>query len=294
MSFKKNVTVVMDMGGTYLKFGIMDDAYDLLYHDQIDARSDLERESLLENICIPVARCLSESQAQGYNVTSLAISTPGPFDYIQGKSFMKGKYDSIYDVALRDEIYSRCNVKDRFPIHFMQDATAYGVGEYVVGAARGVENFCCVTLGTGVGFSIRKDGEQLKNERGGSYFPLGFQEYNGIKLDDLVSGRAIKNRFGKSAKELKELADAGDEDAKRIFHECAVILGECVCRVDVIDRMQLLVVGGQVSNSFEYWENGIREGLIKCGVDLKIERSSSPEFSALYGAMYLSKNMKNG
>ena len=80
------------------------------------------------------------------------VAVPGPFDYEQGIGLFRdvGKFDSLYGVDVRHGLLTRIRPAPD-TIRFLNDADAFGVGEYAAGAARGHDRAVCITLGTGVG-----------------------------------------------------------------------------------------------------------------------------------------------
>jgi len=108
------------------------------------------------------------------------------------------------------------------------DANAAAIGERVFGAAKGMDDFIVVTLGTGIGSGIFANGKLLRGHTGAGgeagHIPLlpdgplcGCGQ-NGC-LEALASGSAISRAFlektgeTKTAKEVCEMATAGDERA---------------------------------------------------------------------------------
>ena len=248
-----NCVVAIDMGGTFIKYGIVDDNLSVLCDGSVPADSNDSREVLLDRLSEAIRQGKVAARKKGLKVRGVAISTPGPFDYAAGKSFMVGKYDEIYDIDLRSEFRRRADLPCDLPIEFMQDAAAFLVGEHSSGAAKGYDNCMCVTLGTGTGYACIIENELLLNERKGPYYVLARQKYKdtGKLIEDIVSGVAIAKTYGMDAKTLAQKAKSGDADAINAYHYLGTVLGEALLEVAEIKNVNCLVIGGQISKDFD-------------------------------------------
>ena len=287
MQLSKNKCVIaLDIGGTYIKYGIVLTDNSIVFEGQVPADSHDNKEDLLNRFAKAIIECKQAAEYKDLFIVGIAVSTPGPFDYKAGTSHMVGKYDAIYDIDLRKEFRTRAELRDNLPIEFMQDAAAFLLGEYLVGAAKGYDNCMCVTLGTGTGYACIKSNELLLNERKGPYYVLARQEYKktGKLIEEIVSGTAIRRDYGEDAKSLATKAIAGDDNAIKIFHELGKVLGEALSEVKEIEDTECIVIGGQISKDFVLLEKGIAEGLGKFADEIKLTKAVYPAGAALIGA----------
>jgi hypothetical protein len=124
---------------------------------------------------------------QPHSLRGIAFGFPGPFDYPNGVSYIRGvqKYESIYSLDLRAALRERLGAGD-LPIVFRNDAEAAIVGEARYGAARGYDRLIGLTLGTGLGSAFLELGAPV---RGGERVPpngeLYAERYRGAMADDL-------------------------------------------------------------------------------------------------------------
>ena len=85
-------------------------------------------------------------------------------------------------------------------VRFLNDADAFGVGEYAVGAARGHDRAVCITLGTGVGSAFLDRGRPVNS--GPTVPPDGsihLVVHDGRPIEETVSRRAIRTAYATSA-----------------------------------------------------------------------------------------------
>lgn len=276
----------IDMGGTNIKYGVVGENLRILTSGASAANSSDDRETLLSRLADIVNRQIEFIKGENARLCGIAVSTPGPFDYAAGKSGMKGKYDSISGVDLRAQLRERTDISADTEILFMQDAAAFLLGESVAGNAVGEKNCSCVTLGTGVGYACMIDGKMLLNERGGPYYVFAFQKHGDALIEELVSGRAIQKRFNTDGKTLSDRAIKGDKFAADAFYDIGKTIGEGLCSIAETEKIDKLIIGGQVAFSFELMKDGLIEGLAAQGRKISVERAKYPADAALIGAAY--------
>lgn len=279
----KNCVIAIDMGGTFIKYGVVSESGELLLSGKTPAKSSDPREILLGRLCDAIRDLKESAQKDGISVCGIAVSTPGPFDYVAGKSGMRAKYDSIFGIDLRAEFRARAELPSDMPIEFVQDAAAYLWGEHICGAAKGADNCACVTLGTGLGFACMLGGRMLLNERGGPYFVLAFSPYKGTdkRMEDIVSGTAILKNYGLDAKALADRAYEGDAAATEAYRIMGEALGEALYDIPEIKEVERIIIGGQIARSFDLMEEAIRDSL---KLPIEIYEAKYPEAAALIGA----------
>jgi fructokinase len=114
------------------------------------------------------------------------------------------------DVA--QEIRRRLSV----PVAFDTDVNAAALGEHRWGAARGLDTFCYITVGTGIGGGGMVGGKllhglvhpefghmRIPHDSAADPFP-GVCPYHGDCWEGLASGRAVEARWGRPATELAD------------------------------------------------------------------------------------------
>jgi fructokinase len=114
------------------------------------------------------------------------------------------------DADVGQEIQRRLSV----PVVFDTDVNAAALGEHLWGAAQGLDTFCYITVGTGIGGGGMARGKLLHGlvhpEFGHVRIPHdletdpfpGVCPYHGDCWEGLASGRAIEARWGRPATEL--------------------------------------------------------------------------------------------
>jgi fructokinase len=135
------------------------------------------------------------------------------------------------------------------PVAFDTDVNAAALGEHRWGAAQGLDTFCYITLGTGIGGGGMTGGKLLHGlvhpEVGHVRIPhdlerdpfAGVCPFHGDCWEGLASARAIEARWGRSPEELD-----GDQSAWELeAHYVALGLVSVIC---VLSPERILLGGG--------------------------------------------------
>ncbi|MEO7260894.1 MAG: ROK family protein [Jatrophihabitantaceae bacterium] len=224
------------------------------------------------------------------------ISMPGPFDYVRGVAHYAGvgTFEALAGVDVRSALHQALPHQPG-SLCFSNDASAFLVGEWLIGAARGATRCVAVTLGAGVGSAFLDRGNVIGT--GSSVPPLAelrLLSHAGRPLEEWVSRRAIRAAFASAGgpdtldvKEIAELARAGDQVAAAAFDGALKVLGEVLGPWLERFGADLLVIGGSISRSWDLIERPLRSGLSRCSDwRFSIEPASQPELSPVVGAAY--------
>jgi fructokinase len=138
------------------------------------------------------------------------------------------------------------------PVVFDTDVNAAAFGEHLWGAAQGLDTFCYITVGTGIGGGGMARGKllhglvhpefghmRIPHDLEADPFP-GICPYHGDCWEGLASGLAIEARWGRSAVELADDAAVWELEARYLA------LG-LVCVVCVLSPERIILGGGVMS-----------------------------------------------
>lgn len=282
---KSKYAYVIDMGGTFLKGAIIDHHQNLLTTVfQVEANSNQGIEQFLNSFTKMFALLEEERNKNAYEISFLAISSPGPFDYENGVSYMKHKYMAIYEKNLRELIHHHFHFQ--FPIYFENDVISFLYGVTKDDTDLEKKNVCAITLGTGLGYVLIKQGQIRKNALGSPLEVLYNIPYENGVMEDYFSGRGVLSFYHKwsgkqleSAYEVYCLATQHDEIALKAFADFGDSLGKALLPYMLKNEVSDIYFGGQVSQSFPFF----RSSLEKVLVGLQIHVSEDTTSGALKG-----------
>lgn len=244
----------MDVGGSHVTAALVEGSGIIAR-----AESDLNPHASAEEILGAIAGAGHELGPQ----SAWTLAFPGPLDYARGVGTFEGvaKFGALANLDLGELLGARLDAA----VRFIDDADAYGQGEWLAGAARGHDRAICVTLGTGLGASFLLDGHAQARGTGvppgGNLYPF---EYLGRPIEDTVSTRALLASYGLdgvSVREVFERARAGESSAGLVVGQTMENLGRFLAPFVAGFEATVLVVGGSISRSWDLIHEPLRRGL---------------------------------
>ncbi len=211
------------------------------------------------------------------DLSGVSLGFPNPFDYEAGISYMEHKYGSLYGYNIRADLAKRFGLGSSC-VTFVNDASAYLLGELHFGAAVGISRVIGITLGTGVGSAFAVSGRIITQGEGvpndGFLWNI---PYKGRILEDFVSTRGIRalyKELGGDDLEVREIASraATEACAKKTMQRFGEILGEALHTTCTDFRPEAIVLGGAISRSAHLFIPAAHERLKDPGVRLLVSR----------------------
>ena len=293
----KNIAIGTDIGGSHISCAAIDLVSGKIIRNTLTERS-VDNQAQANTIIGTWTQALSAvlKKVPLENVKGIGFAMPGPFDYVKGISYIRGvaKYENLYGINITDAISNSLNVKDGFLIRFMNDASAFAVGEAWAGSAANFNRSLSITLGTGFGSAFIRnripivDGPEVPKL--GCIYHIPYKD--GI-ADDYFSTRGLLSRYkkltGKELDGVKELAAlAGTEKAVTdLFIDFGENTGLFLAPWLNKFKAEILVIGGNISHAYNLFGDAFEIRLKKENCFCKVAISKLKEDAALLGSGYL-------
>jgi glucokinase len=139
----------IDVGGTNIKLGLVDDSGQAIAHTSIRTYEEQGAERGCQRIAETVQQLLKEAGAKAGPVRA-GLVTPGPIDVPRGLVLRPGNLPGWWDFPIRERVSYHLGL----PVTFNNDANAAAYGEFWKGAGAEHQSMILLTLGTGVGGGI--------------------------------------------------------------------------------------------------------------------------------------------
>ena len=276
--------VGLDVGGTTMKAGIVDDQGRPLSAVSLPTEAHKGQEHGLAQMCASIRQAVAEAGLQLSDVAAIGVATPGLMDIPAGVILDPPNLKPWRNVPVRQHIHETFCL----PTAFQNDANAAAYGEYWAGAGRDVNSLVMFTLGTGIGGGIILADRILEGEHshGG--------ELGHIKIEmtrprtcgcgrkgcleayasatsvvqrtrealaedkDRSSLHQIKNEEDLTSHAIFDAASAGDELASRIVEETAFYLAVGAMNLMHTIDPDMVVFGGGMTAAGESFLERIR------------------------------------
>lgn len=146
--------VGFDIGGTTIKYGVLNEQGEIL------EKATIETNYVVEELLNDMEQIVAEAQAK-YEIEGIGISAPGIIQK-DGLMLTAGAIKPLYGLNLKQALAKRCQL----PVAIENDANAAALAERWIGNARGIDNYLCMVLGTGIGGGIVLNGEVFRGAHG--------------------------------------------------------------------------------------------------------------------------------
>lgn len=160
-----NYSIGIDIGGTNTCFGLVNENAEIIFQREIKTKNFPKIEDYLTELVKQIKDLISHCP-EPENILGVGIGAPNG-NYYKGTIELapnlpfKGiiPIKNMLEMLLLNEGW---NLK----VTITNDANAAGIGEMIYGAAKGVNDFIMITLGTGVGSAIVSNGKMIYGHDG--------------------------------------------------------------------------------------------------------------------------------
>ncbi|SEI83595.1 ROK family protein (putative glucokinase) [Bhargavaea ginsengi] len=261
---------VIDIGGTSIKYGVLGSSGELIHHDSVPTEAWRGGDAVVEKVC-----GISDGLRRRFDIEGIAISSAGQIDNRNGSVVFATDNIPGYTGTPVAERVSR---KTGLPVTVENDVNCTALGEHWKGAGRGVRNFVCMTIGTGIGGALFLDGQLFT----GSAFSAGEIGHISLYRDGKpcnCGNSGCYEQYASASALIALIRDAyeGEPDLEAFFDlvkEGEEVANEIFGRWvdDIATGLQSLVhsfnpeciiIGGGVSEQGEILRGAIEESLRK-------------------------------
>lgn len=294
---KNRYAIGVDVGGSHISCAVVDIVGAAIIEETVvecDVNNRAEAHEILDTWSGAIRHCAALAESTlGVKPAAVGLAIPGPFDYRRGVSTIAGvdKFESIFGLDVASSLGARLRSVGVERLAFINDATAYALGECRGGAGYGSHSVVVLTLGTGFGSGFVSGGRIVEAGDtvpfGGWVYCLPFEE---TIADDVFSTRWFCRRYreitGSEVKGAKDIADMGPEStiARTIFTEFGSRLGEFIFPVEQRFRADAIVVGGNIARAYDLFAPALTATLKRLGSMVEVRQTKLWERAAIMGA----------
>jgi glucokinase-like ROK family protein len=150
----------IDLGGTFIKGGIVDDMGNIVLQDKVPTESEKGAGRVATNIANLCKNLLKRVNMSASDMVGIGMGVPGMIDSAKG--------EVVYSNNLNWEhffISEEVEKQTGLPVKIANDANVAALGETKFGCGKAYNNTVMITLGTGVGGGIIIDGKLFEGNR---------------------------------------------------------------------------------------------------------------------------------
>ena len=287
-----------EIGGSHISCAAVDLKTHTL-HDESLMHKTVDSQASAQEIIESWSAALQETidtHGKG-GLKGIGIAMPGPFDYENGIALfegLNGKFAKIKGQSIGALIRQQLRLPEAIPIRFINDATAYAIGEAIAGKTQRYSRSIALTIGTGLGSAfIDHTKPTVNGERVPRHGCLWYLPFREATIEDYFSTRGVVNRYqvlsGQQVIGLKEITEKAEADKKalQVLEDYGTSLVECLEPWLRSYAPEGIVIGGNGSRAFPFFGPAMNEALQSLGLQCEVVTTNLFEKAALIGASQL-------
>lgn len=281
----KTYVLGIDIGGTNTVIGIVDARGNVVGATSLKTQSKATFEEYIEDIYSETINLLDSLEISLSEIQGIGVGAPNA-------NFYSGTIDNAANLRWKGVLPLSDLLHDKFgvPVACTNDANAAAIGEMTYGAAKGMNNFIMITLGTGVGSGIVANGQLLYGCDGfaGELGHVTVKRNNGrlcgcgrtgclecycsatgvartaremLELSTTPSSLRDIELSEITSKDVYDAAISGDVVAKQIFDFTGNILGEAFSNFVAFSAPEAIIIFGGLAKAGDLLLRPIKESM---------------------------------
>ncbi|MFY9464916.1 MAG: ROK family protein [Sediminibacterium sp.] len=269
------LAIGIDIGGTGTKYGIVDRVGNILFSGEMSTKNHQAVEPFIDELYVSLAPFIEQAGGVG-RIKGIGIGAPNG-------NYYKNTIEHAANLPWKGIIPFGKMMEDKFklPVVLTNDANAAAIGEMMYGAAKDMQDFIMITLGTGVGSGIVANGKLIYGHDGfagelghtiiipdgryhegtGKHGSLeSYASATGVRLNALeFLEKSDKPSLLRSlpkdkidSKQVHAAAMEGDELAREIFDYTGKILGMALANFVMFSNPEAIILFGGLTKSGDF------------------------------------------
>lgn len=247
-----------DIGGTAIKYGILNEHADILYANVTDSLAENGGVFIVESV-----KSLIKELSKRQTLSGICISTAGMVDIQKGSILyanesIPGYTGTDWVTIIEDEFHLPCSVEN--------DVNCAALAEHKSGAAKGSSSTFCLAVGTGIGGALIFQ-ERIYHGFSQSACEVGYMHMETSTFQDLGSTcalvRIVAQKTGTVYNGYQIFAMAKEKDricVEAIAQLCDV-LGKGIADICYVMNPETVVLTGGIMKEKEYLAKPLRQAV---------------------------------
>lgn len=283
--------VCIDIGGTAIKFGLIDENGWIMTSDSMKTEASKGGTSILEKAVGIVEKYREENELSG-----ICISTAGMVDIEKGTIFYSAPLIPNYTGT---EFKKTMEERFHLPCEVENDVNCAGLAESISGAGKGCHSSLVLTIGTGIGGCFVLEGKVFRGFSG-SACEVGYMHMGESDFQTLGAASVLSKKVAKSKGEAQNAwngyrifqeAKKGDFICAQAIDEMTDVLGKGIANICYVLNPEMVILGGGIMAQKEYLEDRINAAIRKYLVSgiadhTKLAFAKHQNHAGMLGAFY--------
>lgn len=239
----------IDIGGTNIRAGFVENGR----IDKIESALVLKNGSKME---ILDTLNTTIDKFSNRNIEGIGVGVPSVVDVEKGIVYDVQNIPAWKEVHLKKILEATYKI----PVYINNDANCFAIGEKYFGKGINYRNIVGLIIGTGLGAGLIMNNRLYSGNNCGAG-EFGMIPYRNNNYEYYCSGQYFLNEYRMTGEELFIKASQGDVEAQKIFTSFGFNLGEVIKLIMFTVDPEMIVLGGSVSKSFQFYKDAMWESV---------------------------------
>jgi len=246
MEINRKATVLgVDLGGTNMRSGIVENGTIVRVSKNNVPKTTDDQEVLTK---------LIETIEDTFNdqINAIGVGVPSLLDR------KKGIVYTVQNIPSWKEVHLKTILEEKFkvPVFIDNDANCFALGERIFGAGKDYEDFVGLSIGTGLGCGIIKNGQLIPDANSCSG-EFGSLFYLDSIVEDYCGSNFFINNFNDTGSNIAGKAKDNDPEALEAFRQYGFHLGKAIQMILFSVDPEAIILGGSIAKSMEYFKESM-------------------------------------
>ena len=137
----------VDLGGSKIGVAVVSPEGRIIHYSKAPTLVEMGKDDTIARIKANIRQVIEQSGVKMNQITGIGVGAPGPLSPLEGIIYSAPNLPGWHDVPLAQILEEEFDL----PVILENDGNAAAWGERIFGAARGINDLICLTLGTGIG-----------------------------------------------------------------------------------------------------------------------------------------------
>jgi glucokinase len=189
-------------------------------------------------------------------VESIGLGVPSVVDVEHGVVYDVQNIPSWRKVPVKKFLEERLEI----PVFVNNDANCFVLGEKYFGKGRDCQSLVGLVMGSGFGGGLVLNGRLYSGPHCGAG-EVGMLPYRDSIFEHYCSGMFFEREYQTTGDEVFRQAMAGNEQALEVFRVLGTHIGNAIKAVMYAYDPEMIVLGGSVSDAYEFFKDSMYETL---------------------------------
>lgn len=246
ISNNKRVRVLgVDLGGTNIRSGIV-------VNGKVETINNNRVPQTTQDLVVLDKLMDTIGNSFDGQIEAIGVGVPSLLDRNKGIVYAVQNIPSWREVPLKKILEDKFNV----PVFIDNDANCFALGERIFGAGRFYDDFVGLSIGTGLGCGIIKNGKLLQDANACSG-EFGSLFYLDSIVEDYCGSKFFINFFNDTGSNLASKARHNDSEALKAFIQYGHHLGKAIQMILFSVDPKAIIIGGSIAKSWDYFKESM-------------------------------------